>query len=104
MLTASEVVQCEGYFLELESGDLLRNVLPEPDQCENDHGGPDAELTAFPAEARFERISGDVTLPLEEITAIAEKQFGRALSGKIINRQTAAQPDGTLVTEEAESG
>jgi len=103
MLTTREVIVCEGYYLETKTGDILRNVLPEPNQCENDEEGTSTDIEAFPPTARFERISSDVTLPLTDVIAMAERWFEGDVSGKLINRQTAIQSDGTLITEVAES-
>lgn len=102
MMTWDEVIVCEGYYREVETGAILRNVLPEPRLCSDDVSGRNAPPDGLPANSRFERIGGDVTLPLKTIIRLAQDQFG-APPGRLvrfINRQTAVQPDGSLITEE----
>ena len=102
MLTLSAIADCEGYYLDTETGDILRIVRPQPEQCDQDAMGQGDDTGASLTVPRFERLSGDVTLPLDRIIEEGAARFGRPLSGRIVNRQTARQPDGSLVTEQTE--
>jgi hypothetical protein len=101
VLTLSEVAACEGYYLDVETGDILRNVGPAPNACSAAGSFQDVALDALPDVPRFEQIGDDVTLPLETVVQRAAERLGRTPSGRIVNRQTAIQPDGILVTEES---
>ncbi|MGH7233458.1 MAG: hypothetical protein ACREJU_19160 [Nitrospiraceae bacterium] len=49
---------------------------------------------------QFELVTADISTSFEEVQREAEKQYGRS-TGRFVNRQTAVQPDGAVVTEEA---
>ena len=99
MMTLAEVAEREGYFLDTDTGDILRNVGPQSPNSGSEQG---VALDALPDLARFAQIADDVTVPIETIQKMAAQILGRAVSGRVVNRQTAIQPDGTTVTEEAE--
>jgi len=99
--TFQEIRHSEGYYLDLETSDLLRNVLSE------DYGGgatpPWTDALGDPVAARFVLLTEDVLLPLEAVQRLAVARFGGARPSRLINRQTAAQPEGGLRTEVARS-
>ena len=101
MLTLREVAACEGYYIDIVTGDILRNVRPEQGECDQDAPEQNRDAETSPDVPRFDRLSEDVTASLEEVIAAGTACFGRPLSGRIINRQTAMQPDGVTVTEES---
>jgi hypothetical protein len=102
MLTWGEATECEGYYLDTHSGDILRNVKSIPHSCENEGVWQADDHKGQPDVSRFEPLDEDVTTPLETIRQRAEARLGRPLSGRIINRQTAMQPNGVVITEESE--
>ena len=99
MMTLAEVADCEGYFLDTDTSDILRNVGPHSPNSGSEQG---VVLDALPDIARFAQIADDVTVPIETVQKMAAQILGRPASGRVVNRQTAAQPDSTIVTEEAE--
>jgi hypothetical protein len=101
MLTWGEATECEGYYLDTQSGDILRNVKSVPHSCNHEGAWQAGGHEGQPDVSRFEGLDEDVTTPLETIRQRAEARFGRPLSGRIINRQTAMQPNGVVVTEES---
>jgi len=49
---------------------------------------------------QFELVTADISASLEAVQREMEQKYDRA-AGRFINRQTAVQPDGAVVTEEA---
>ena len=100
MLTFRDIQNCEGYYYNVETGDILRNVGPGQTCCwaegswvkvSSDHG------LDVP---QFELVTADISASFEEVQREAERKFGHS-AGRFVNRQTAVQPDGGVVTEEA---
>ena len=98
LMTLAEVAETEGYFLDTDSGDILRNVGPS---AANIGSQQYDALDALPDIVRFAQITNDVTYALETVQEMAAQILGRAPTGRVVNRQTATQPDGTTITEEA---
>jgi hypothetical protein len=52
-------------------------------------------------EPQFERITADVSTSYAAVQREVGRRYGNGTSGDLVNRQTAVQPDGEVVTEEA---
>ncbi len=100
MLTFRDIHNCEGYFYNVETRDILRNVGPGQTHCWTEGSwarvNPDRGLDV----PQFELITADISASFEEVQQEVEKKHGGS-AGRFINRQTAVQPDGAVVTEEA---
>jgi hypothetical protein len=100
MRTFRDIQNCEGYYYNVETGDILRNVGPGQTGCWAQGSwvkvSPDRGLDV----PQFELVTADISAPFEAVQREIELKYGRA-AGRFINRQTALQPDGTVVTEEA---
>lgn len=101
MLTFREILSCEGYYFNLKSGDILRNVGPGETRCWSE-GSWTAVSEGDLDVPRFELLTADVTAPFADVEGEAAGRYGRAASGRIVQRQTAVQPGGAVVTEQAE--
>ncbi len=100
MLTFRDIHNCEGYYYNVETGDILRNVGPGQTHCWTEGSwakvSPDRGLEV----PQFELVTADISASFGEVQRKAENKYGRA-AGRFVNRQTAVQPDGAVVTEEA---
>ncbi len=100
MLTFRDIQNCEGYYYNVETGDILRNVGPGQTGCWAEGSwvkvNPDHGLDV----PQFELVTADVAISFEAVQREVDKKFGHS-AGRFINRQTAVQPDGAVVTEEA---
>ena len=100
MLTFRDIQNCEGYYYNVETGDILRNVGPGPACCWSEGSWVKVSLDHRLDVPQFELITADISASFEEVQREAEKKYGRS-DGRFIHRQTAVQPDGAVVTEEA---
>lgn len=102
MLTFRDIQNCEGYYYNVETGDILRNVGPVQTGCWAEGSwikvSPDRGLDV----PQFELITADISASFEEVQREVEKKHGGSV-GRFINRQTAVQSDGAVVTEEAKA-
>jgi hypothetical protein len=100
MLTFPDIHNCEGYYYNVEKGDILRNVGPGQTGC----WAPGSWVKVSPDRGldipQFELVTADISASLEAVQREIEQKYDRA-AGRFINRQTAVQPDGAVVTEEA---
>ena len=106
VLTLSEVARCEGYYYDTQTGDLLRNVGPEAAAhcCWAAGSEQDAILDALPDIPRFVLVTSNVLAPFADVERMVREQFGAAAPlGRIVNRRSALQPDGSLLTGEAQT-
>lgn len=103
METFRQVQACEGYYYDIQTGDILRNVGPGSVQCWREGSWLTTERLQEWDESRFELLTRDISVPFGEVKQLAESRFPGGVSGTIVNRQTARQPDDSLITEEAAS-
>ena len=100
MLTFRDIQNCEGYYYNLETGDILRNVGPDQTGCWAQGSwvkvSPDHGLDV----PQYELLTADISATFEEVQREAATKYGQS-AGRFIHRQTAVQPDGAVVTEEA---
>jgi hypothetical protein len=101
LLTADEAVRRDGYYIETQSSDILRVV--DAELLRNSRGicGAASILKEMSGASRFVAISPDANLHLRAVEGIVRGRFGREPSGRLINVQSAYQPDGSVITEEA---
>lgn len=103
MLTFRELQNCEGYYYNVERDELLRNVGPGEARCWAGSSWEATETVDDLDEPRFELLTEDVLMPLAAVQRLAAVRFGGLPADRLINRQTAAQSGGRLLTEEAAS-
>ncbi len=100
MLTFRDIHNCEGYFYNVETRDILRNVGPGQTHCWTEGSwakvDPDHGLDV----PQYELITADISASFGEVQREAENKYGQS-AGRFIHRQTAVQLDGAVVTEEA---
>ena len=100
MLTFRDIQNCEGYYYNVETGDILRNVGPGQTGCWAEGSWvkvtPDHSLDV----PRYKWVTGDISASFEGVQREAERKYGHS-TGRFVQRQTAVQPDGAVVTEEA---
>lgn len=100
MLTFRDIQNCEGYYYNVETGDILRNVGPSQTGCWTEGSWvkvtPDHDLDV----PQYELVTADISASFQEVQREAERKYGHSV-GRFVNRQTAVQADGVVVTEEA---
>lgn len=100
MLTFRDIQNCEGYYYNVETGDILRNVGPGHTGCWAEGSWvkvtPDHSLDV----PRYKLVTADISASFEGVQREAERKYGQSI-GRFVQRQTAVQPDGAVVTEEA---
>ena len=101
MLTFREIQNCEGYYYNRVTGDVLRNVGPGLSCCWSEGVWEETGVTSEPDAPQYEWLTGDVMLPFVLVEQEVLSRYGGPQSGRVVNRQTAVQPDGGLRTEEA---
>lgn len=101
MLTFDEVVNREGYYHDARTGDVLRVVGPGETCCWRDGSWHDGAPPAARDEPRFTPVTRDVLARFDDVLRAVEQTCGtEALSGRIVNRQSARQPTGGVATQE----
>lgn len=103
MLTFRQIQNCEGYYCNVQTGEILRNVGPGDTRCWSEGSWNETGATADTDDAQFELLSTDVQASLESIRQQVANKYGRSAPDRLLNRQTAVQPDGTVVTEESDA-
>jgi len=101
MRTFRNILNCEGYYYNVQAAEILRNVGPGQTRCWS--AGSWVELDpGFDLDTpQFEMLTSDISIPFEVIRREVAKKFGASAAPRMMNRQTAVQPDGTIITEEA---
>ena len=103
MLTFQEIRECEGYYYNVKTGDILRNVGPGDARCWREGSWDETAATAEPDVPEFELLTTDVLVPLQTVLEEAACRYGGNTPVRVLNRQTARQLEGGVVTEEAAS-
>lgn len=103
MLTFREIQSCEGYYYNVETGDILRIVGPGETRCWSEGSWKETDFTTDVDARQFELVANDVLVPFETIQGYIASKYGRGAPERLLNRQTAIQPDGRVITEEAET-
>lgn len=100
MLAFRDMHNCEGYYYNVKTGDILRNIGPGQTSCWGE--GSWIKMTADQDldVPQYELLTSDISASFEEVQREAERKYGPS-AGRFVNRQTAVQPDGVVVTEEA---
>ena len=101
MLMFRELNSCEGYFFDVTTGDILRNVGPGQSHCWSEGSWINLDAGVELDSPRYELLTTNVSVPFTAVQRLAAENFGHAPSGHVINRQTAIQPGGDVVTEES---
>lgn len=101
MLTMGQVLDCEGYYYNVQTGDILRNVGTGMAQCWAQGSWKSVDTTAQSEDTPFEVLTPDVSMPFEKVQRLVNDTYGPRTPRRIINRQTARQADGHVITEEA---
>ncbi len=101
MLTWGQILTCEGYYYNLQTGDVLRNIGTGNASCWTQGTWIPLDASGQTDETPFELITPDVSLSFEKVQQLVTDKFGPLTSFRIINRQTARQADGHVITEEA---
>ena len=101
MLTLGEILNCEGYYYNLRTRDVLRNVGTGEAHCWAHGSWVPLDGSVQINLPQFELITPDVSMPFEKVQRLVTDTYGPQTSRRIINRQTARQADGQVVTEEA---
>ena len=103
MLTFRELQNCEGYYYNVTTGEVLRNVGPGETRCWIGAAWDTTAATDGLDVAQFELLTPDVLMPLVTIERMVVERYGRPAPDHLLNRQTALQPDQRLLTEETPS-
>lgn len=103
MLTFREMKNCEGYYYNTKTGEILRNVGPGETRCWRGEEWQKSVGEDEPDPPRFELLTPDVLTSFASVKRLVAERYGEPQAVQLINRQTAVQPDGELLTEEAES-
>lgn len=97
--TFHEIRNCEGYYFDTLTRSIVRIVGPGPARCWREGSTEETELEGNPDGPRFVLLSTDVLAPLATIRRDAKARYGAV--GGVVNRQTAIEESGDVVTEEA---
>ena len=100
MLSFREIQNCEGYYYNVQTEELLRNVGPGETRCWTEGSWRDTVAATDPDTPQFELLTPDVLMPLQAVQRLVADRYSRT-AARLINRQTAVQPDGSVITEEA---
>lgn len=101
MLTFRQIQNCEGYYYNRETGQILRNVSNGNSTCWSGGAAEETFVTEDRDAPQFELLTTDVSLPLDSVVRLAEEKYGPLPPAGFLNRQTATQIDGNVVTQEA---
>jgi hypothetical protein len=101
MLSFREIQDCEGYYYSPKTGDLVRVVGPGTDRCWAEGSADETAAVADADEPQFELVTADMMTPIEAVRREVTRRYPGASPGRLLHRQTAAQPDGRLLTQEA---
>ena len=101
MLTFRELNSCEGYYYDVTTGDILRNVGPGQSHCWSEGSWVSLDAGVELDSPRYELLTTNVSVAFATVQRLAAEKYGLAPSGYVINRQTAIQPGGDIATEEA---
>jgi len=102
MLTFREIQNCEGYYYQVRSGSVWRVVGPGEASCGAGGSGEPPSLVEAQDTPEFELLTSDVNVPFAAVQRQVQERYGCGPT-EFHNRQTARQPDGSMVTEEAET-
>lgn len=101
MRTLRQILDCKGYYYNVRTGDILRNIGTGEARCWTEGSwttlDPSIELDL----PQFELISTEVALSFETVQHLINEKYGPSVLRRFINRQTALQADGNVITEEA---
>lgn len=100
MLTFRQLRDCEGYYYNVTTGEILRNVGPGEARCWREGSWDETMATGNIDAPQFELLTQDVMTPLTEVRDLVMKRYEHP-APHFLNRQAAFQPDGSVVTEEA---
>ncbi len=81
MLTFREVQNCEGYYYDTRTADVLRNVGPGETRCWSGGNWCETGVTDEPNDPRFELLTPDVLLPFAEVERLASARHGGVVPG-----------------------
>src|SRR5438034_9454529 len=96
MLTFRQIQQCEGYYYNLQTGEIIRNVGPGENRCWRESSWRESKLPAEMDRPQFELLTTDVLMPFEAIqrkAADRHRRYGRTVGIVIL-------PDGRSLNEE----
>lgn len=100
MLTLRQILDCEGYYYNVRTGDILRNIGTGEARCWTKGSWTTLDPSIDLSLPQFELISMDVALSFETVQHLINQKYGPSIPRRFINRQTARQADGNVITEE----
>ena len=101
MLNLGQILNCEGYYYNLRTGDVLRNVGTGEAHCWAQGSWIPLDQSGQMDLPQFELITSDVSMPFEKVQRVITDKYGPLASRRFVNRQTVLQTDGSVITEEA---
>ena len=102
MFSFREIQNCDGYYYNVRTGEVLRNVGPGDRRCWLEGSWRETTAVGDLEAPEFELLAEDVTTPFATVQRLVAEKYAQPAC-HVLNRQTAVQPDGGTITEEAPS-
>lgn len=100
MRTLRQILECEGYYYNVQTGEIFRNIGTGGARCWTESSWTTLDSSIELDLPQFELISTDVSLPFVTLQHLINEKYDSSVSRRLINRQAALQADGDVITEE----